>query len=211
MFATSVSLTGNPGIEWTYCNSTPATNTLTHTHKYKKEQQQGEKQFYDNILPSANPLAPGSSDPGPDHSILTYSMKLSVVSLPCYSAPLWLCVWRNQGTAPPEGNHLWHVNHEGRGGTLLNPDESDISGAASVRLRHLWVLLVTSLANLETHAWTYLTECLGKITRVLFGMMKQSPCSVWVYNCLTMENRGKDSRKKVSYALFSQNLSKGFL
>ncbi len=95
MFATSASLTGNPGIEWTYCNGTPATNTLTHTHRSIKQSNNSmrEKQVYVNISPSASPLALGSAGPGPDHSVLTYSIRLSVVSPSCCSPPtlaLWL-------------------------------------------------------------------------------------------------------------------------
>ncbi len=52
-------------------------------------------------------------------------------------------------TASPEGTHLWHINLKGRDRTVPSPDESDITGAAIVKLRHLWVLLVASFANLE--------------------------------------------------------------
>lgn len=48
----------------------PQTRSLPHT-SIEKEQQQGEKQVYDNILPSTNPLALGSAGLGPNHSILT--------------------------------------------------------------------------------------------------------------------------------------------
>lgn len=70
----------------------PQTRSLTHTQALKKSNN-GEKQVYDNILPSTNPLVLGSAGLGPNHSILMYSMKLSVVSPPSYSPPtlaLWL-------------------------------------------------------------------------------------------------------------------------
>ncbi|KAI9541009.1 hypothetical protein NQZ68_035296 [Dissostichus eleginoides] len=35
-------------------------------------------------------------------------------------------------TSPPEGSHLWHINLEGDGGTLPNPDESRITSAANI-------------------------------------------------------------------------------
>lgn len=82
-------------------------------------------------------------------------------------------------TAPPEGTHLWHISLEGgQDFTVPNLDESGITAAPSVMLRHLWVLLVASFADLKTLAWLYLTKCLSKIPRVLFKMMKQflTPC-----------------------------------
>lgn len=59
-------------------------------------------------------------------------------------------------TAPPEGSHLWHINLEGEGGNLPNPDESGITSAANIKLRHLWFLLVASFAQIDKLAWTHL-------------------------------------------------------
>ena len=59
-------------------------------------------------------------------------------------------------TAPPEGSHLWHINLEGEGRTLPNPDESRITSAANIKLRRLWFLLVASFAQIEKLAWTHL-------------------------------------------------------
>lgn len=175
MFATSASLTGNPGIEWTYCNGTPATNTLTHTHRSIKQSNNSmrEKQVYDNISPSASPLALGSTGPGPDHSVLTYSIRLSVVSSPCCSPPT-LALWLEESAsrqlllrAPTCGISTF------RGGAGLYPtlmsqalltqplSSWDIYGFCWLHHLQIW-------RNLRRH----LTECLGKISRVLFKIKK---------------------------------------
>lgn len=125
VFATGFSVTGNPGIEWTYCNSTPATNTLTYTYKraqrHEKEQQQGGKQVYDNILPPANPLASVQHCPEPNRRVLTYNMKLSAVYALLLITHSGSVIGRIRAqTAPPEGTHLWHINLEGRGWTWPN-------------------------------------------------------------------------------------------
>lgn len=76
--------------------------TLAHKQwgeeKKKREQQQGEKQVYDNILPPANPLASGQCCPGPNHVVMTLQHEavccLCLVLLTC---PLWLCDQKNLG------------------------------------------------------------------------------------------------------------------
>lgn len=79
VLTTSCSVTGNPEIEWTYRNSTPATNMLTH--KPKKVHQQGWKQVYDNILPYTNPLAPGQCCPEPNHRTLIHHKAVGCLTI----------------------------------------------------------------------------------------------------------------------------------
>lgn len=126
MFATSASLTGNPGIEWTYCNSTPATKTLTHTHRRveKKEQQlcAWKTSLWQHFTIRRSPLALGSTGPGPNHRVLTYCIVWSsLLSLPHITHhPLWLSDWRNQRT---DCSPLGHppVAYQPRGQDLSQP------------------------------------------------------------------------------------------
>lgn len=91
VFATGFSVTGNPGIEWTYCNSTPATNTLTHTHKgTKKSNNREENKFMTTFC--HHTLWPQSSTAQSQTAESWHTTWSCLLSMHCYSLPI-LALW----------------------------------------------------------------------------------------------------------------------